>query len=323
MGALNEREVGIVNNSVSREQIARAKEIGIEDYILSHESDNVKRVGGAYYLRDHNSLEISNNLWNWHSHGIGGKNVIDYLIFVRGYSFVDAVRKLTGEEIAYTLTVPQKARPPTPERISKPRTPLKLPRRNKDNLRAIAYLRSRGIDKDLIQACIRQGNLYESAEWHNAVFIGRDERGKVRFAAIRGTTGSFKRDADESEKRFGFIILPVNSSSRAVMVFEAPIDALSHQTLYPDFDGYRLSLGGTATVALTTFLEHHKEITNVVVATDNDEAGEMSAAKIREIPNIDVSRSYPPNCCNDWNEGLLAIQKAERTQNHTKSAERS
>jgi hypothetical protein len=46
-------------SGVSREQIARAKEIGIDDYILSREPDNVKRVGNAYYLKDHDSLEIS------------------------------------------------------------------------------------------------------------------------------------------------------------------------------------------------------------------------------------------------------------------------
>lgn len=77
---------------VSKEQIACAKEIGIEEYILSREPNNVRRIGGAYYLKDHDSLEISHGLWNWHSHGIGGKNVIDYLIKVRGYDFVGAVR---------------------------------------------------------------------------------------------------------------------------------------------------------------------------------------------------------------------------------------
>jgi predicted Abi (CAAX) family protease len=75
-------------SGVSKEQIARAKEVGIEDYILSHEPNNIKKIGNALYLRDHDSLEISNNLWNWHSQGIGGKNVIDYLIKVRGYDFV-------------------------------------------------------------------------------------------------------------------------------------------------------------------------------------------------------------------------------------------
>jgi hypothetical protein len=45
--------------------------------------------------------EIGNGLWNWHSHGIGGKNVVDYLIKVRGYSFVDAVRHLAGEDYSH------------------------------------------------------------------------------------------------------------------------------------------------------------------------------------------------------------------------------
>jgi hypothetical protein len=85
-------------NGVSATQIARAKEITIENYILSHEPNNVRRVGRAYYLKDHDSLEISNGLWHWHSQGIGGKNVIDYLMKVRGYSFIDAVRRLAGED---------------------------------------------------------------------------------------------------------------------------------------------------------------------------------------------------------------------------------
>jgi hypothetical protein len=33
---------------VGQEQIARAKEIDIEDYVLTREPDNMKRVGHAY-----------------------------------------------------------------------------------------------------------------------------------------------------------------------------------------------------------------------------------------------------------------------------------
>ena len=78
------------NGGVSKEQIERAKAVSILDYLLSHECHNFKRVGNAYYRRDpeHNSLEVSNNLWNWHSHGIGG-NHIDNLVTINGYSFVD------------------------------------------------------------------------------------------------------------------------------------------------------------------------------------------------------------------------------------------
>jgi hypothetical protein len=113
------------------------------------------------------------------------------------------VRHLAGED--YGLSVLPKARPPnTKKRIAKPkpqeRSRLVLPQRNKDNMRVIAYLRGRGIDRPLILDCIERGILYETAEWRNACFVGRDD-GKARFAALRGTTGNFKRDAEGSDKR--------------------------------------------------------------------------------------------------------------------------
>jgi hypothetical protein len=292
---------------VSREEIARAKEIGIEEYILSHEPNNVKRVGNAYYLKDHDSLEISNGLWNWHSHGVGGKNVVDYLIKVRGYDFVSAVRELAGDAV-HSYSVPQKSKPP-PER-----KPFALPPRNRDNERVIAYLMERGIDRPLILGCIERGSLYESGDgWHNCIFIGRDERGKAKFAAMRSTEGDFKRDADGSDKAYGFVIPPGfaidnrSNMSRVAAIFESPIDALSHQTLYPDFDGWRLSLGCTALAALTRFLEVHPEITHVVVGTDNDEAGNLAAAEIGKRLGITVTRSIPP-AGKDWNEALQSIR---------------
>lgn len=35
----------------------------------------------------------------------------------------------------------------------------------------------RGIDRKVIDACFRAGILYESADYHNAVFVGKDEAG--------------------------------------------------------------------------------------------------------------------------------------------------
>ena len=213
---------------VSPEQIARAKEISIEDYTLSHEPHNIKRIGRALYLKDHNSLEISNGLWNWHSHGIGGENVVDYLIKVRGYDFLDAVRHLAGED--YSVATPAERSPPKSKPLPE-RKPFALPPRNRDNERVIEYLQSRGIDRDVILDCINRGALYQSAIWHNCCFIGRDEHGKAKFAALRGTLGDFKRDADGSDKRFGFCLPPVNPQSNIVFVFESPIDLLSFDTL--------------------------------------------------------------------------------------------
>jgi hypothetical protein len=301
-----------LGQGVSREQIARAKEVDILDYILSHEPNNVTRLGNEYRLRDHDSLTISNGKWYWHSREIGGANVIDYLIFVRGYSFVDAVRHLVGDGITTIRPIPPRARPPT-EKTSSERVPFLLPPRNHDtprgtgNDRVIAYLEQRGISRPLIDECINRGLLYESATWHNCVFVGRNESGKARFAALRGTRGDFKRDADGSDKRFGFTLPPNERDCKTVIVFESPIDALSHKVLHPEIDSYRLSLGGTALAALTHFLDRHKEIENIIVCTDNDAAGNLAADKIAGLSGFRVSRSSPP-AGKDWNEALISTR---------------
>jgi hypothetical protein len=326
---------------VTKDQIERARQYSVLDYVLSYESGNVKRVGSAYRLKDHESLAVSDKGFYWHSHGIGGKTALDYLTNIRGYGLVEAVCMLLGEQPqersakTYTnppaKTVAAKARPPTPltqeiTPTAKPppdRMPFSPPLRNKDNKRVIAYLQSRGIDKDLITDCIQRGSLYESATYHNAVFTGKDKNGKTRFAALRGTTSSFKCDANGSDKRYGFILPPENPNSHEIAVFEAPIDCLSHQTLckqehIPTFDGWRLSLGGTAVVAFEHFINQYPHVTHCLICTDNDEAGDMAAAKIAEMPGISSERS-PPVVENDWNDALMSFQKAERTQNRVRN----
>jgi hypothetical protein len=289
---------------ITRDQIICAKGIGIDEYILKREPDNVRRIGLAYYLKDHQSLEISNGMWNWHSQGVGGKNVIDYLIKVRGYGFVDAVRHLTEEDYSISLSPPPKARPPTELKQSPERMSFKPPPRNADNDRVLAYLESRGIPKQVVQDCISRGLLYESGDnWHNCRFIGRDENGKARFCAVRGARGDFKRDAGGSDKRFGFTIPPKSSGYTVLMVYESPIDLLSHTAMFPDFDGWRLSLGGTALTALTRFIDNHPEIRHCVVCTDNDDAGNRAAAEIAGKLQIKVPRSVPP-AGKDWNEAM-------------------
>jgi hypothetical protein len=302
---------------VTEEQIERAKEIDVLEYILNTEPQNIRRVGKEYRLKDHKSLAVSPFKWYWHSRGIGGRTAIGYLTDVRGYSFADAVCILLNETPQACSVVPKVKPNPEPKR-----NPFVLPLRNGDNRHVIAYLQSRGIDKELILNCINNGLLYESKGFHNAVFIGRDERGKVRYAALRGITGNFKQDIVGSSKAHGFILLPNDSQSREVAVFESPVDCLSHQTLckrdfIPRFDGWRLSLGGTSILALKEFLKQHPEVTRCFVCTDNDEAGNNATAKIAALPGITEARS-PPVYGNDWNDTLMAVQKAERIGNRAK-----
>ena len=257
---------------------------------------------------------------------------------MRGYGLVEAVCKVLGEsaqERPYMFVNTKKTSPksnpnPKPSHSTTfvpaigdvaddpKRPPFALPLRHKDNNRVIAYLQSRGIDRELIMACIERGVLFESKHYHNAVFLGKDEYGKTKFAAMRSTTTNFMRDADGSDKRYGFVLPPNNPNTTAVALYESPIDCLSHQTLckqgyIPDFDGWRLSLGGTSVLAFGHFLEQNPQITHCLICTDADEAGDKVAEKIGVLLGITIERS-PPIYGTDWNDTLQAVQKIERTE---------
>jgi len=335
---------------VTKDQLERARQIPVLDYVLHNEANLFKRVGSGYRLRADDAFAVNDAGWYCHRRCTGSRTALDYLVEIKGYGLVEAVCSLLGEKPFEHGDVPDlqtykskpKARSPTaPAKQNNPSTrtheqagreapeqperlPFAPPIRYKNNRRVIAYLQSRGIDKDLILDCIKQGSLYEGANWHNCVFVGRDESGKRRFAAMRGTTSTFKCDAEGSDKQYGFILPPENPNSREVAIFEAPIDCLSHQTLckqgfIPPFDGWRLSLGGTSDLALVHFLKTHDEVTHCLICTDNDKGGNAIAKKIAEMPGITTERSMLA-VDEDWNEMLQALQKQERTKGRSRQS---
>ena len=210
---------------------------------------------------------------------------------------------------------------PLPERPT-----FSLPRHNMNNNRVIAYLQSRGIDKRLILDCINQGNLFESAYRHDCIFKGKDENGITRYAAVRSTLSGFKGDVEGSDKKYSFLLPPTDLNSNTVAVYESPIDALSGQTMcieghIPDFDGWRLSLGGASVLGLEQFLKNNPKVTLCLICTDDDIAGNSIAARIAKLSGITTER-LPPPIGKDWNDALAAMQKAKRTNNRAQISAR-
>jgi len=318
---------------VNKEQIRRAKEVCVVDYILKHERNNIRKSGDSYRLIDHPSIAIDDNGWYWHSQSIGNNSALDYLIKVRGYTFRDAVNKLKEEKswdraagiplLETNFQTPKKA-----DSAHINREPLILPPGNVNNTRVIAYLKSRGIERDLIISCIKNNSLYESAKHSNCVFVGMDDTGEPRYATLRSIFSSYKCDVKGSNKSFGFLLPAEDETSNSVAVFESAIDSLSHHTLckqgfIDQFNGWRLSLGCTAPTALKGLIEQKPTITHCLICTDNDAAGELAAERIMNLSGITVERCLPA-VGKDWNEYLLTLQKAERMENRTISgAERS
>ncbi len=296
--------------------IEQARQMDLLSYLRAYEPSNLVRVGGnVYCTREHDSLKISNCKWYWWSRGIGGVSALDYLIKVKDYGFVEAVEALTGVS---TEWIP----PPQTPKKDEPKV-LLLPPKNKDCNRVIQYLFGRGIDYQLIQDCVADGTIYESADYHNAVFIGKDKSGTPKYAALRSTLGStFKQDASGSDKRYSFRLL-TKEPNDTVHLFEAAIDLLSYAT-YLKCEGKDygkenlLSLSGVyqpkkelseskVPIALSTYLKENPQIKTVVLHLDNDKTGRLCTAALKEL----LQKEYkivddPPPVGKDFNDFLLS-----------------
>lgn len=311
---------------VTEEQIAQAKQVDLLEYLLANEPNNLKKTGNEYRLRDHDSLTVSNGKWHWHSRGFGGTTALNYLVKVRGMEFTEAVQVLAYDSRAGPqVSVPESSVKPLPPKKPKP---FALPARNVNNDRAIAYLLGRGIDKDIIKRCIEAGTLYEGRRYHNCVFVGqRNNKGNVRFACVRATSGGFRQDIEGSDKQFSFLLPAGKPSGEIVMAAEAPIDALSMAMLQKRKDDawesrYYLSLGGVSPLALLYLLQSNPQINHIVLGLDNDKTGLKAVEKIKAaIYEDETLRNRtlcitisPPPVGKDYNDALLAEIREQKAQ---------
>lgn len=86
---------------IAPETITEAKRMDLLTYLRNYEPHElVKFSGNTYTTRTHDSLKISNGKWMWWSRGIGGKTALDYLVKVKGLSFLEAVETIMGGNVA-------------------------------------------------------------------------------------------------------------------------------------------------------------------------------------------------------------------------------
>ena len=321
---------------ISNEAVEKAKSIDLLTYLKKEDPYSLVPHGnGEYCLRLHDSLKISNALWHWFSHGIGGRSALDYLIKVEGFSFMDAVKKLSGDGAAYADGPGQKRHKPA----KKEKRGLALPPKHKNNDQVFQYLtRVRGIDPEIVKAFIKAGAIYESRHtgqisgrvFINAVFVGRDEEGAIRQASVRGIGSGYKSEVAGSDKRYSFSVSPEEGDT--AHVYESAIDLGSYLSILkeygkPVYRDHHISLSGIylpsqdeggqrMPPALGRFLETHPEIQKVVLHLDNDVPGRLSASAIIGIlaKNGLYAVSSPPVKWNDVNDYLLHEIRGRRTK---------
>lgn len=297
---------------VDEEMIAKAKSMDLVTYFQTFEPDELVKEGSGYTTRTHDSLKMSNGLWAWKSRGIGGKDALKYIMEEKGLPFVDAVELLCGVSSDAIQRATEQIKRSEPK-------PFELPSRNSNHKRVFAYLESRGISKALIQYCMQKHILYETADYHNACFVGCDTTGQPVYAMLRGTfthaKKPFKGEVEGSNKAYSFCIKPTEPSGH-LSVSESPIDILSVATIRKSkLDCHYLSVSGVhykpdqvseykLPIALEQYLTDNPNIHTVGLFFDNDEIGRGASGKIKEILE---ERGYkvfdmPPVIGKDYNE---------------------
>ena len=189
------------------------------------------------------------------------------------------------------------------------------------------------LDGRSISEHLKNGSIRNVKEVHNCVFTGLDEKNIIKYASMRGITynSSFRQDVVGSDKQYGFSML---GTSDMVYVFEAPIDALSHASLFKlcslDWKkDSRISLGGVCEVALDKFLEQHPNIKKISFCLDNDRPGRnnvygvynehkgryeiRSLLKTYAEKGYEVYASFPAT--KDYNMDLMTYHKENRKEN--------
>ena len=174
-------------------------------------------------------------------------------------------------------------------------------------------LRRRGIDKDVLDAFAYRGLVYESSDYHNAVFVGTDKAGNPRHIHKHHTAaqGGFKGNEAGSEPEYSF---HWHGGGGVLYFFEAPIDMLSFISLNKHCwksQSYAAACGVSDRV-LWQMLKDGPHIQKVYLCLDNDEAGQKAAGRIsKQLTEKGIENELLVPEQKDWNEELLHYRKGE------------
>ena len=287
----------------TEEQKRQAAAVDLEFFLRSR-GEKLIPSGREKRLASDHSITVRGNEWYDHAAEQGGQ-AVSFVQKFYGLSYPEAVSLLLGNE-------PGRAYPAVKGKEPEERKPFQLPPPNRDMRRVYAYLvKHRRIDPVVVSAFAKAGLLYEDANYHNAVFVGKDENGVARHAHKRSTNTigkAFRLNVEGSDPKHSFHHTGTDGS---LYVFEAPIDLLSYITLHPEYwqEHTYVACCGTSALPVLEMLSRLPNIDTVYLCLDNDKAGHTASKRMEELlANRDVTtlRLTPNN--KDWNEDLVMFE---------------
>lgn len=287
------------------EEKARAQNTDLVS-LLRTQGERPVRSGREFRPPNDPSVTVRGNKWFDHSARVGGYAVS----FVQRYyrlPYQEAVLLLLGRKNGKSH---EQAKP-----VKEVPKAFALPEPYGTMRRMYAYLmRQRHIDREFISYFVHEKILYEDKH-HNCVFVGLDDSGEAKHAHIRSTNSEgqvFRMNIEGSASEHCF---HKNGTDKSLYVFEAPIDLLSHITLYPY--GWQehsyVACCGLSIQPVLERLRQNPKLDMVYLCLDNDDAGKDACDRMTdtlEDMGLDVERLCPVR--KDWNDDLCA--KFERKE---------
>lgn len=288
----------------TKEQREQARRTDLANFLISH-GEKVKKSGSEYeWLDGSRKVTIRGHLW-YHQYEQKGGDAIDFVRRFYNKDYAEAIKMLlngSGGQIVNSQTTERE------------RKPFILPARNDRMSRVFSYLLlTRGIDKDVLFEFVGQKMIYESAYYHNAVFVGYDSSGKPRHAHKRGTVTSnpYKGNVAGSQPEYSFHF---NGTSDKIFLFEAPIDMLSYILMHKE-NWQEHSYAASCSVSdrvLFQCLKDNPNIKNVCLCFDNDEVGQKANKRIAEkLNSMNIQNEILIPIHKDWNEDLTLPDKGD------------
>lgn len=299
--------------------IQKARNADLADYFqrsgyeceLRKNELHVKGYGGLF-------VNTQTNKWycfSQSSENRGGGNPINCLTDVLGIDFKTAVEQLSGGRLIYEKKQSQDVS------FSERKRELVLPEKADNMKRVFAYLcQSRKISPELVSQLAHDGLLYQDKKG-NAVFLHKDESGKIIGAEIQGTN-SFQRFKGVAPGTSESVFSVKIGEPKKCYVFESAIDLLSFRQLAnPEKiqNSVLVSMAGLKPNTIKSLAESGLKMYSCV---DNDEAG----IKFTENNGLTPCRKIlEEHGVKDYNDLLKSLtdnsqQKTQQPQQQTKKA---
>lgn len=247
----------------------------------------------------------------------GGKNALNCLTDVIGLDFKTAVEQLSGGRFSYEQQRTNSSF--SEQKPAETKKELVLPEKADNMKRVFAYLcQSRKISSDLVSQLAHDGLLYQDKKG-NAVFVHKDDNGKIIGAEIQGTS-SFQRYKGVAAGTSDSVFAVKIGEPKKCYVFESAIDLLSFKQMANQEklkDSVLVSMAGLKPNSIKSLAEKGLRMYSCV---DNDEAG----IRFTETNNLAPCRKIlEQQGVKDWNDLLKKSfhQTPQTEKNLQKSAQ--